>query len=365
MELNERAVLNIFSRNFLFEQVETPMGLGVKIPARDAFVFSAVTGAGYLSNPILPFSPKGLLKLFYNAFDYNFVTGIFENASLKHTPFNLSLAKTYLFDSEYKFVVPIEFDTELELQETLKARFKALNRSTDYIILRIEKSKSGNGMESFMEYLAAEYFRKQGYIVENQIPLAHSIGSPDFGGYSVVEIVENVRQFVGSGFHIIELAMIRLNGASLGPGEVHDARDNSNIVGEAKTSTRMMTTQLIKYLNTGLFDFGFEIHPEKRRPARGDFGLLSLNDQGELFFEKPEHEYQGSQTHSTVDYTAWLTNYMKFYLIANLTNDELTAFYGEETGKISPGQKEIANFVCQLPTDRIIAQLQEVINGGV
>ena len=34
-----------------------------------------------------------------------------------------------------------------------------------------------------MEYLTCETFKKYGYVVENQIPLAHSIGSPDFGGY--------------------------------------------------------------------------------------------------------------------------------------------------------------------------------------
>ena len=134
MELNKSTVLNIFSRNFPFNIVETPLGPGVEMPARDAFIFSAVTGAGYFSNPILPFSPKGLLKLFYNAFDYNFVSGIFENTSLKNTPYNLAQAKPYLFDSAYKIVVPVEFDSEQGLQDHLSTIFDTIERPTDYLI---------------------------------------------------------------------------------------------------------------------------------------------------------------------------------------------------------------------------------------
>ena len=124
--------------------MEIDLGLALKMPVKDAFVFSVVTGAGYLDNPVYPFTPKGLMKLFYNAFDYKFVTGIFENTSLKNTPYMLSKAKPFLFDSEYKYIVPIEFYSERELQQTLETHFSNLQNPTDFIILRIEKSKKGN-----------------------------------------------------------------------------------------------------------------------------------------------------------------------------------------------------------------------------
>ena len=35
---------------------------------------------------------------------------------------------------------------------------------------------------------------------------------------------------------------------------------------------------------------------------------------------------------SKEDYFSWLNNYMKYYLIANLTNDELNEFYHSKVG---------------------------------
>ena len=64
------------------------------------------------------------------------------------------------------------------------------------------------------------------------------------------------------GFHIIELAMLRL---FKGRKCYINATELSNdaVVGEAKTGTNKMTEQLLKYLNTSLFSEGYEIHPFK------------------------------------------------------------------------------------------------------
>jgi hypothetical protein len=361
MEIGKKEVLQVFSSNFPFELADTPLGIAVKIPAREAFIFSAVTGAGYFSNPILPFSPKGLLKLFYNAFNYKFVSGIFENTSLKSTPFILAKAKPFLFDSQYKFIVPVEFQSEEELQDYLIEKIDTINNPTDYIILRIEKAKLGNGMESFMEYLASEYFKSKGFVVENQIPLAHALGSPDFGGYAILEILDNVKEFLDSGFHIIELSMIRL-GADYPKAVAHRSEiSEQNIVGEAKTGTKIMTSQLLKYLATGLFDYGFEIHPAKTAPARNFFGLLSLNEKFEIVFYPPEAEFEPEGEYSKDGYQEWLKNYMKFYLLANLNNDEFNEFFKSKTGKQISGQKDIIDFVCSTSTGEIIAKIKEVM----
>ena len=71
MEIYTKDFFNIFKANFDFEIVETEMGLAVKMPAKEAFIYSSITGAGYFENPIYPFTPKGLMKLFYNALTTN------------------------------------------------------------------------------------------------------------------------------------------------------------------------------------------------------------------------------------------------------------------------------------------------------
>ena len=95
MEIYKENFFKIFKANFNFEIVETEMGTAVKMPAKEAFIYSVITGAGYFENPIYPFTPKGLMKLFYNAFDYKFVSGIFDNGVLKNTPYIMSQAKEY------------------------------------------------------------------------------------------------------------------------------------------------------------------------------------------------------------------------------------------------------------------------------
>ena len=252
MEIYKNEFFNIFKKNFSYEIVDTPLGIGVKMDCYNAFLYSVVTGAGYFDNPVLPYTPKGLLKIFYNAFNYNFVTGIFDNTTLKNTPLNLSLSKSYIFNGD-KYIIPIEFEKDIELHEYLDEKFDELIskniRTTDFLIQRIETSKYGNGMEPFMEYLAAESFKQKGYIVENQIPLAHSLGSPDFGGYKIKECFDFLNDFnlFQSGFHIIELSLLRIktNNYNHNFEKVKPFEQNA-IVGEAKTATKRMVTQLKK-----------------------------------------------------------------------------------------------------------------------
>jgi len=356
MKISKDVYFKIFEKNFDYKIIETEMGEAIQMPPADAFIYSCVTGAGYLENPIYPFTPKGLLKLFYNAFDYKFVTGIFDNTTLKNTPLILSQAKEYLF-TQTKYVVPVEFVYEGELTDYLRRQFSSITNPQDYIIQRIEMRKIGNGMEPFLEFLAAEYFKNRGYIVENQIPLAHSVGSPDFGAYSLDKVTKSLNSFgflPGCGFHIIELAMIRLN-RHLG-NQGHNT-GNHLVVGEAKTNSRTMTRQLEKYLDTGLFDIGFEIHPAKTKPATDYFGLITLGADFELKIIPPEKQYEPSHRLSKVDYVKWLTNYMKFYLLANLTNDELSEFYYELNNSRISSQADIVRFVAKMDVETLLNRI--------
>lgn len=359
MELNKKKVIAAFKSNFSYEIAETPLGTAVKMPSKEAFIFSAVTGAGYLDNPVYPFTPRGLLKLFYNAFDYNFVSGIFDNLSIKHTPYILSLAKPFLFDDKYKYIVPIEFNSEIELQKLLKSKFDKIEKPAQYLILRIESSKKGNGMEPFMEFLAAEYFKEQGFIVENQIPLAHSLGSPDFGGYALDETFDSLKEYgiLCNGFHIIELALLRIK-----PNATFQDKplQGQLIVGEAKTSTKMMTTQLEKYLNTGLFDKGFEIHPQKTHPDKDSFGLITLDESYKIRCTEPRISYSSGSNLSKEKYVNWLNNYMKFYLLANLTNDEFGQYYMQFNDHPISSKEDIVAFITGQTTRQILKFLHTI-----
>lgn len=360
MEIGSKECINIFKANFDWKVVETELGLGIIMPPKEAFIFSIVTGAGYLDNPLYQFTPKGLMKLFYNAFDYKFVSGIFENATLKHTPYILSKVKPYLFLGE-KTIVPVEIDTELNLQAKLKAFFKSVINPTDYLILRIEKSKKGNGMEGFMEYLVSEYFKMKGFIVENQIPLAHAIGSPDFGGYQLTQVFNGLEKhgvLCNMGFHIIELSLLRLfDSTSL---VSNFDLSNSAIVGEAKTSTTIMQKQLNKYLDTGLFEFGIEIHPDKVKASSDELATFSISQSNyKMNYIPSKVRFKYPENFSKADYYTWLEDYMKFYLLANLDNDELTEFYFELTSNRRFGQGDLVNFIKSVSVDKLLTFISQ------
>ena len=352
MEINAKEFIKIMSKNFGYKITDTSIGQGIIVDPFNAFIYSTVTGAGYLDDPLYQFTPKGLMKLFYNALDYKFVTGIFDNTTLKNTPYIIAQSKKYLFEGN-KIIIPVEFDSEMQLQKKLKKFLVDLKKpSTNYIIQRIEKSKKGNGMEPFMEYLACEVMRKEDYIVENQIPLSHSAGSPDFGGYKL----KNSPPY--NKIHLIELSLMRLG------WDIKASSQNKNqyfIVGEAKTSTTQMKTQIEKYIKTNFFNECYEIHPSKSLPTEKGFGLITIDKDSkikiirkqnkEIFFDKEKQE----------EYASWLLNYLKYYLIANLTNDEFIEFYNERKKEKISGIKDIIDFINGLTYEDILTKIKEFL----
>jgi hypothetical protein len=360
MEIGKDEVIQIFKANYNYNIVETKLGKGIVMPAKEAFIFCEITNAGYLTNPILPFTPKGRLKLFYTILNYKFVTGMFENSRLNNTPYLISISNPTIFNCD-KIIIPVEFVNELDLQKSLKQFINSTEKPENYIVLRIEKSKKGNGMEPFMEYLATTYFSNLGFIVENQIPLTHSLGNPDFGGYQLKETFDAIRKlriFNSKGFHILELSMLRLG---FQKGDFTENKQNNAIVGEAKTGTTVMKNQLLKYLESGFFEYGFEMHPSKKTPSMDTFGLLNIDEKTfKVNFYTPSKKYSPkNNSNNKVAYFKWLNNYMKFHIIANFTNDELVDYYKSITNKDNFSQEELVDFVCN---QRIADLLNRVIS---
>lgn len=349
-EINAEIAISILNNNYNYKVIDTIAGKAILMNKNDAFLYSTVTGAGYLDDPIMQFSPKGLMKIFYNAFNYNYVTGIFDKGVLKNTPYYLSKKYEYLFSGDKKILF-VEFESEIELQDYLFDLIELIKKNgecpTDYLIQRIEKNKKGNGMEPFLEYLACEYFKKHGYIVENQVPLAHSVGSPDFAGY---------HSKCMAGFHILELSLIRLKMSAT----CEEIDLDYNIVGEAKTSTLEMANQLQKYIDTGLFYQAFEIHPDKHSADKPYFGTISINERFEVVVNPPHENIESSSIYNKDEYKAWLLNYFKAYLLSNFTNDELKEILIKE-GYPDNSEMNITAFIQKTTIEDLCHKIVEVM----
>jgi hypothetical protein len=330
MELKSQEIIEVLKKLIGGEDVETPLGRGLSIDAREAFLFCAIAGGSYFENQIFPFTPKGLLKVFYNANDFNLVTGIFDNSLLKNTPHYITEQRTYIKD-QLKVIVPIDIESEASMRLKIRNIYGLDGFDSNLILFRVDVSKKGFGLEPFMEYLSCKYFTNLGYVTENQIPLSHKLGSPDFGGYTLEKIQDLVSSsgLLPRGFNVLELAMLRTFPLS-GSGSIIKSK-NQLIVGEAKTSTTIMEAQLKKYLSSGFFNFGIEIHPTKEKPSNPNFGLLTIQEFN-LVYEEPMNPIAEANLEQK-PYKDWLAAYFNSYLLANYTNDELNLVSKKLIGK--------------------------------
>jgi len=148
MDIGPMEVLEILNKNFDFNITESILGETILMDPFSAFVYSTVTGSRYLTNSVFPFTPKGSFKVFYNACNYNMVTGLFENASLYRTPYNLYQKRKFLFEGNKK-ILPLEFESEDELREKLKSYIDILKDNARnqkiilYIVLKSQKKVMG------------------------------------------------------------------------------------------------------------------------------------------------------------------------------------------------------------------------------
>lgn len=364
MELNAENVREIFNRNFGIQtRRDDIVGPVIPMSAKDAYLYAAITGSFYLNDSI-PFRTRGLFPLFNHANCYNLVTGLmtidknrpyFFNSPLIHKkqrPFIANGSKYIIFkelkkssDSDYRRVI---FDS-------LKAAGK---NPSDYLITEIRKDVKGYGMEPFCEYIACKYFSNKGYIVENQIPLFYGIGTPDFGAFQIPELMESLasKKLIQGGCFLIELASLRIFGKpAIADGKYNYTKDF--VVGEAKTCTNK--TQIQKYINTRLYNRCFEIIPDKCLAEKYS-GLILFNDKGQLIIkESPRLKVESNKQQAYID---WLYNYIKYYLLSNLTNEELFKFLEKEMNKSEWDRREFIEFINAMPFEEIIKQVDKKLS---
>ncbi|MFB6144035.1 MAG: hypothetical protein ABEJ98_01870 [Candidatus Nanohaloarchaea archaeon] len=348
-EIDCQDILSILEKNFGFQRVQTPVGEAVELDPYTAFLYSHVTGSGYFEDTNWQFSVQSLTRIFHTACRYDFITGIYDGIEIDRSPLEMYKRRPFLFN-ERKRILPVSFRSRSELQGKLENYKQELgNESRNYLIQEVDLSKDGNGLEQFLEFLFTMKFRDQGYTVENQSPLGHSKGTPDAAAFNIAQ------EYPKGGFYFIELAMLRV-GHEIKSKQYDGEYDT--IVGEAKTSTTEMTQQLQKYLNTGYYDLGMEIHPDKRHPSRDEFGIFTLEND-ELVMSYPKNEPESVVDERKEKYREWLLNYSKFYLLANLTTSELKAYYLEETGTELDSQTKLIRFVKKISLKSIFSYIQK------
>jgi hypothetical protein len=348
VDITKDNILKILNVNFAYKMIDSVLGPGVVLSPVQSFIYCNITGAGYLNNITFPYSPKGLMKIFHTACACDMVTGLFDKYMPKYTPKKICSRYGFIFDKP-KTLIPIEVASEQEYFETLEKMYNCLEKYNlqphDFVVQRIECSKKGNGMEPFMEFLACEKFKHLGYITENQVPLGHSIGSPDFMAFRS----ENFHV----GLHLIEFALLFLT-KSFNNINFHDVRSIYDlVVGEAKTSTTQMVSQIEKYTKTGYYNKQFGIHPNNIAVGKG-VGLIYLDNNLNIVI-KPSQD----NVSDAVEYKNWLFNSIKAYLLVNLYDEQLVQLYNLYIGKIPVSDIEFYDFLQKVDAEHILNVIKE------
>lgn len=309
-EIDAETFLETMRQNTHFNHVDTPLGVCVEMDWVDAFCFAYCTDSTYFDCHIYPFSPgRGLLQVSNMALRFNLKGGnVFDGSSIKHSPLVWNQnGKEYLFQGT-KYILPVQTNSQQELKRLRRGWIDDLDNeesfdSTDFVLLHIDSSKNGNGMEKFLEYITCYHYKEQGWVVDNQLTISHDIGTPDFTAFK-----DNRCE---GGYFLIEL-MLEFAGHRI--PQIH-SNITRNIVGEAKTGTSAFETQLRKYLGTGFFDQGFGLLPQEKSLSTYDIGLVYIDRGGNLSVIASEINHSDENEQGA--FFEWLHNLQRCYQLLN------------------------------------------------
>lgn len=314
-EIDTETFLEIMRQNTHFNLVDTPLGVCIEMDWVDAFCFAYCTDSTYFDCEIYPFSPgRGLLQVSNMALRFNLNGGnVFDGSSVKHSPLMWNQnGKDYMFHGK-KYILPVQTNSQQELKRLRRDWIDVLANeqsfaSTDFVLMHIDSSKIGNGMEKFLEYITCYCYKDQGCVVDNQLTISHDIGTPDFTAFKDNGCEE--------GYFLIEL-MLEFAGHRI--PQIH-SNITRCIVGEAKTGTSAFETQLRKYLATGFFNHGFGLLPQEKRLSTDDIGLIYIDDENNLSVIASEINHSDENEQGA--FFEWLQNLQTCYQLLN--GDEQT-----------------------------------------
>jgi hypothetical protein len=347
VKLNAETCIKILEKNMKFKVESDPdFNKVLIIPSKEAYLFSSITNSVYLTKNGKIFSPFGKInRLFSEVANYNLMFGVFDNLQspdfkILHSPLVHQKNFEYLFDTDKRLLFVDVTDSSQEpliLKEINKKIIGRGDNPIDYIVYLVFLDSEGFKMEHFCEYLACKVLKEQGFITYNQLELSYNKGKPDIGAVKIKSVQNLLHKegLIGGGFFLIELSLLRIFKNKL--VKVDDR--NFALVGDAKTSSTMATTQLKKYLTTKFFNYAFEFIPNKPKPEKG-FALFYIDKDLTI-----EYKQNQIKNHHNIEkqkiYFKWMENQIKIYLLLNLDLSELKEWFNAN----SSAQWNSKNFI--------------------
>jgi hypothetical protein len=359
MIIDKEGILKILNTNFDFKIIEDDVvGSTLEMDPADAYYYSVITGSPYLNNPDLPFNPKGKQTVFIQAMSYTIVTSFFFIDSNGfpypwNTPIEHSINYPFIQTGK-KRIIPLNIKHSQDRSHRKKifdGLIEADKNPCDYLLTEVRLDIDGYGLEPFLEYTVSNYYRKNGYITETQIPLLYGEGTPDVGAFKIPLLMSFLRQngIVNNGAFLIELSSMSTFKPKINKSNTVD-EETDIIVGEAKAKSTDAQKQVTKYVETGLFNKAYEIMPYKKKPQK--FGLITFDSDGKLKIMNSSFNIKINKVNQD-KYIQWLVNYIKYYLLGNLTKIEFIEIMKSLAGTERVNAKKMIQIINNQSLDDI------------
>lgn len=337
MIYNREFALGIFKK-LGFEEINTVIGNCIRMNNYDAIKYAIIAGHGYLdenANEYRHIIPRDLFRIFNQIGSYEKQFGLFysENTEFFKNIKQLILEHPFLVENE-KYICIVEYDKPKDLDKKIENIIERLNENgvnpNDFILHPI-RNKKATQYESFIEYVFSEILNRMGYITDTQIPFIYGVGTPDIAAYKIDDVQEALVNYFGNeGFSVIELMLIKSDFWKFKePKKLlkNLFSPDQFIVGEVKTDSKD-GSQISKYIAQNLFDSAYEIILHKKN--KSDYsGLINFDTVKSNFYISKHEMLLSVESQLRNRYHSWLKNYMKYYLVTNLSPKKWARFQEE------------------------------------
>ncbi|OLS27447.1 MAG: hypothetical protein HeimC2_11100 [Candidatus Heimdallarchaeota archaeon LC_2] len=325
-------LIDLLEKNCNFSKhIDPDLGLCVKLSNYEAYRFVMITGYGFISGKRkdgLKF-PRPLFQIYNQIYEYKLQNGLFDiyNFSTNDCTKNIIADYPILTNAKNAYIFPIIYSSLRDFLTKCDILKIKLNQRLSFELFAfipiLKKSKNPANLESFFEYLVSFHYNSLGYITDNQTPFLYAKGTPDLVSFYFPEIsdIMNNYKFINNGWHVCDLMNISsYSMRKIGYKSNKIELETDTLLGfEVKTNQKSAKSQIAKYASAELFQELYEIIPVKKT-VQSNIGLISYDQNFSLDIQLPKNSIRYSET-NIVRYKNWFINYMKPYLLTNLTNE--------------------------------------------
>lgn len=364
-KINISDFFEIFNKAGIGEKCEIKGVNYLKLDAHEAFILSEICGGIYLgaSSDKGTFSYKGLGKIFHSVGRTDFVVGLYDKGLPYFTPYKISQKYKWI-STGYFYVLPIAVEKEEDFSLLLDSLKQELEGSEKIMVLRIETFKKGHGLENLLEYVFGKDFVDEGYLVESQSPLSHSLGSPDLVSIksrAIKEFLEDL-EIEWKGRFIIEFAMLRsfdIESKSINGLTAKSLSEDLALVCEAKVDNVDTVKRLRKYLSSGYFDYGVQIKTDYYEISDPSLLSLGFDHQWRIKKQKCRDGMIASKSGQEA-YFSWYKLVIKLFLFSNFSEAEIESYSAKKY------LNDPRNWLLEKNSDLVLKQmLKELKNGSI